>query len=232
MTISDCYKNVIIGLLFSPLLQITVFCRPFEKNQERRGFSATQVLNLLKKYPNFQGAPLAKGDTPLHMAVRWGLCKEFSNLLNNPDINIHTVNDDGDTALHEAAIRGYKTFVEALLAKGAEINQQGYQNNTPLIFAAMHGKTNVVVLLLKNGANLNSKNDFGDTALHCAVKKGDALITEKLLEYNASLNEFNNDKQTPFDLAQDETIINILCDYCCYEDKNKKIKMEAVSPEY
>ena len=71
-----------------------------------------------------------------------------------------------------------------LLSKGAQIDAQDPQGNTPLIIAAGAGSMSGVEFLLKSGAAVNAKNAAGETALMFAKK---IHLKEKI--YNARLVE-------------------------------------------
>ena len=89
-----------------------------------------------------------------------------------------------------------------LIEKGADVNAQTENGDTPLIFAIMYKKYDVVNLLLENGAKktINAKGTEGKTALsraldNClrfAISKEDYLMIAKLLENGADINQSNN----------------------------------------
>ncbi|MFZ4877660.1 ankyrin repeat domain-containing protein [Janthinobacterium sp. Mn2066] len=130
----------------------------------------------------------------LVLAVRDDADKVFQVLLNTPGINLETPAANGNTALMLAAYRHKQALVEALLAKGAKVNQPGWTalhyaasagdlpimkilfdrqaavdarattNITPLMFAAREGQEEAVRLLLSWGADPSLKSDHGWTA--------------------------------------------------------------------
>jgi len=130
----------------------------------------------------------------LVLAVRDDADKVFQVLLNTPGINLETPASNGNTALMLAAYRHKQALVEALLAKGAKVNQPGWTalhyaasagdlpimkilfdrqavvdarattNITPLMFAAREGQEEAVKLLLSWGADPGLKSDHGWTA--------------------------------------------------------------------
>ena len=61
----------------------------------------------------------------------------------------------GDTPLHWAVQYGPAPVVEALLARGADIEAANKRNSTPLERALFNDTTDMVQLLLKGGANPN-----------------------------------------------------------------------------
>src|SRR5258705_106434 len=61
----------------------------------------------------------------------------------------------GDTALNLAAEFGHVPVVERLLAAGADLENLGGADKTPLMNAAFAGQVPVVQLLLEHGARIN-----------------------------------------------------------------------------
>ncbi|MCA1605301.1 MAG: ankyrin repeat domain-containing protein, partial [Acidobacteria bacterium] len=70
------------------------------------------------------------------------------------DINART--DFGSTALSRAASNGHIGTVEALIAKGADVNAS---KGAALKSAAGQGHLNVVQFLLDKGADVNAKDE-------------------------------------------------------------------------
>ncbi|RMH01006.1 MAG: hypothetical protein D6702_12560 [Planctomycetota bacterium] len=71
----------------------------------------------------------------------------------------------GTTPLQQAASRGDRAVVEALLAGGAGVDFAAADGTTPLIAAAFFGRAEVVRLLLARGADPARRNRRGDDAL-------------------------------------------------------------------
>jgi ankyrin repeat protein len=97
-------------------------------------------------------------------------------------------------AICEAARQGDLAAVQALVAAGADVNQQGPANRTPLHEAASYGHHDVVKWLLSKGAKVNAKSlavrgeDAKATPLHRAVDRGHASVTALLLAHGANPN--------------------------------------------
>lgn len=92
-----------------------------------------------------------KGDTALHVAVRWGNMNLVLNLLaSGASVNIW--NNNSHTPLHVAALTGNKDAVLTLRKYDADIDAQNGRC-TPLYAAAQMGKKDMVLFLLKQGAN-------------------------------------------------------------------------------
>jgi len=78
-------------------------------------------------------------------AVRFVLTK-------NPKL-LNAENEDGWTALHMAAYKGYKDMVEFLLAKGAKVtSREDHFGQTPLHDAAQYGHKDIAEMLIEHGA--------------------------------------------------------------------------------
>ncbi len=90
-----------------------------------------------------------------------------------------------DARLFKAAQQGDVAAVQALLARGANLNARDETNGTVLKMAAMYGKTEVVRFLLGKGADANTKDKFGATAL---MVSGNTDIARLLIERGADVN--------------------------------------------
>jgi ankyrin repeat protein len=91
-----------------------------------------------------------RGDTPLHVAIRWQNLNLALYLLGS-GASVDSGNKNGHTPLHVAASSGNKDAILTLLKYGADIDAEG-SRGTPLYVAAQRGKKDVVLLLLKKGA--------------------------------------------------------------------------------
>ncbi len=127
--------------------------------------------------------------------------KEVIELFIDSGVDVNVKDKDGNTALHEAAIKGYLDIVRWLIGNGADVNVENSDGgDTALHLAALHGHTDVVKVLIWNGADLNDKHN-GYTALHYAASCGYVEIVKDLLENGADLNAKDEDGCSAFDLA-------------------------------
>ena len=105
-----------------------------------------------------------------------------------------------DEALAAAGSTGDKAKIEALLAKGFDVNakieQKGRFHQTMLHEAAGYGTKEVIELLLAKGANINAKDGLGETPLHSAVNHRRKDIAELLLAKGADINAMDKEGRT------------------------------------
>jgi len=91
-------------------------------------------------------------------------------------------------SLLDAAKNGETGGVRKLLDRGANINQQGEYEYTPLIWAIEKGHADTAALLITRGADVNIRTASGYSALAAAVNKGQSSLTRLLLEKGADVN--------------------------------------------
>jgi ankyrin repeat protein len=107
---------------------------------------------------------------------------------NGANVNARTATDDngfGDSALILASQRGHLRTVEALLSRGARVNQVNRFGETALMLASLAGHAEIVRVLLQNGANPNARDVDGATALIVAANDYD--LAKTLVDSGADL---------------------------------------------
>jgi len=120
-------------------------------------------------------------------AIRESKGDEVTKLLDKPGTVIINTRDrqTGESALHIVAKRGDTTYVNYLLARGADPNAKDGQGNTPLLVAVNSGASGVIDLLVRGGANVNLGNGSGETPLIRAVQRRDLSLVRTLLAASA-----------------------------------------------
>jgi ankyrin repeat protein len=103
--------------------------------------------------------------------------------------------------LTNAAWRGDVSAVQALLAKGADVNMKAAGGMTALMSAAHEGRFAVVQALLAKGADVNASRDDGVTALMLASLPGFLDVVQALLASGADVNAKSNIGLTPLEMA-------------------------------
>jgi uncharacterized protein len=136
-------------------------------------------------FPNCRG-PRGVGEMILEYAVYWSplaFIKKLLELRANPNYD--------DPAGFPSLIAALSTnrpdklaVIELLLAFGADIQQRGVNDWTPLHWAAAHGDLAAVTLLLAHGAHPNARSSIDDheTPLEEAERAGHAEVVKILRE--------------------------------------------------
>lgn len=140
-----------------------------------------------------------RGETGMMIALRENSMNVFEVLLNAPNIDLETKAKNGDTALMIACFKGNKRAVEALLAKGAEVNQPGW---TPLHYAAAIGNNDIVRILLDRSAYIDAESPNKTTPMMMAARGGHIYTVKLLLDEGADATLKNDLGMTAIDFAE------------------------------
>jgi len=107
----------------------------------------------------------------------------------------------GNTPLHEAAARGDRRGVEALLASGANIDARNTRGETALHRCALRGNRETTQTLIEGGAQVNARTHQGDTPLHLAAWSGIRENIAALVRAGANPGARNHNNETPGEVA-------------------------------
>ena len=143
-----------------------------------------QVAELLRRGmdPNTRDA---KGDPALVVALRGESHQAAAALVQARALEVNARNARGETALMMAALRGNLPAARALLARGGDVNHEGW---TPLHYAASSTSDDgaaMVALLLEHHAYIDATSPNGTTALMMAVRYGTAAAAQLLVREGA-----------------------------------------------
>ena len=112
------------------------------------------------------------GNTPLHQAVFNGQSETVRILLSTSDDMLNIPNDEGETPLIIACMKGNLTVAKLLIDAGADVNKALLNGNTPLHFAVWSGNKFVGRDLIGTNAQIDAQNENGETPLILAAKEG------------------------------------------------------------
>ncbi|MDC8785301.1 ankyrin repeat domain-containing protein [Roseateles koreensis] len=140
-----------------------------------------------------------RGRVALPTAIREDADKAFRSLLNDPRLNLAARNPSGETPLMLAAIKGRLDWVQALVKKGAPVNQDGW---TPLHYACSGPDNGVAQWLISQGADINSRSPNGSTPLMLAAGYGALDLTPVLLKAGADASLRNTQGLSATDFAR------------------------------
>ncbi|KAE8022652.1 hypothetical protein FH972_008435 [Carpinus fangiana] len=186
----------------------------------RSGSTTNFVEEILKMCPSLLRQANAKGETPLHIAARYGhddivevLIKYCAQTLHDQDLEkgiepvkkmLRMTNKEKDTALHEAVRYNHLKVVELLIKEDQDFS---YSTNdageTPLYLAAERGFKSVLFEILDKCKSPMHGGPLGKTALHAVVIQYDnADMVGRILEkYDGISREVDNKGWTPLHLA-------------------------------
>ncbi|KAK1148149.1 hypothetical protein N8T08_010791 [Aspergillus melleus] len=156
---------------------------------------------------------------PLHLAARAGNRDCLVQIMGQITFNMR--DENGQTALHHAAVMGHLDVIEVLLRKSMLIINRTDKNGcTALHLAASHGQEHVFDKLLAYGANINQQDNLGRTALHLAVINKRKGAVKALLALPLDISIKNNAQQTPLWIAAQESdidMVSLLLQYKYYD---------------
>lgn len=114
-----------------------------------------------------------------------------------------SVDRQGRTPAHYAAMDNDETRLRALAAAGDAVDVPDREGFTPLHFAALHHASEAAGALVESGVTIDSENIYGNTPLFVAVYnyEGDPTIIQLLREHGADPHHSNKSGQTPAGLA-------------------------------
>jgi uncharacterized protein len=142
------------------------------------------------------------GEPGLVLALREGSMRVFGALLAHPGTNLEAKAINGNTALMMAAFKHNRPAVEALLAKGAAVNQPGW---TALHYAAASGDDEIARILLGHGAQVDAVSPLKSgafTPLMMAAREGHGSTALLLLDHGAKAGLANSEGLTATQIAE------------------------------
>jgi ankyrin repeat protein len=100
----------------------------------------------------------------------------------NEDVN--SVNAQGQTALHIAAVKDLSDIAAVLLARGADVDKPDANGLSALHLAVQNNASHVIPVLVQYGANLFSKDKQGRSVLQTALQQNPELIPTLVTKKN------------------------------------------------
>lgn len=108
----------------------------------------------------------------------------------------------GETALHIVTNRRDLTWMQFLIAKGANVNVRDAKGMTPVVSAVNANFPEGVELLVDKGARLNDSNNAGETPLITAVHNRNIAVIRLLLKAGADPDRADNSGRSAKDYAR------------------------------
>ncbi|KAH8405153.1 hypothetical protein KR222_005442 [Zaprionus bogoriensis] len=140
----------------------------------------------------------------LHRATSKNENKVVFELLKCGYRNFDAKNQDGQTALHLAALHCNEDVLKLLLDAGVQVNSADSFGYQPLHYACRQKDASFIRTLIAAGANVEGRNiDNGYVPLHEAAKHGNLEAVQELLAAQAPLLPRTSSGEFPFDLAKE-----------------------------
>ena len=140
-----------------------------------------------------------KGRTGLGFALLNESMRAAEALAEDPRLDVNQLNTAGESALMIAALRGNLDWVKRLLARGAQVNHDGW---SALHYAASGPNPEVLELLIRQGANIEGRSPNGTTPLMMAARYGSEPNVDRLLAAKAEIRASNEQGLTAVDFAK------------------------------
>ena len=133
--------------------------------------------------------PDPQGAHALHLALAENNFKVVRVLLSSSQTRVDPRNKQDETPLMLAALKGDVSMVQALVARGADINKPGW---APLHYASTKGSVPIIRELLDKHAYIDAESPNGTTPLMMAAMYGTPEAVKTLLEAGADPTLKNN----------------------------------------
>ncbi|XP_064019019.1 ankyrin repeat and SOCS box protein 10 [Pogoniulus pusillus] len=161
--------------------------------------ASADCLRLLLAFGANPQAVSEDGYQPLHLCRSPDSIECVQQLLQHGACVNSRSEEEGDTALHIAARHGLAEHVRLLLRRGAELEAENQEGQTPLNAACaqphqpqdMDRYYQVCQLLVESGASINAADKDRQHPLHLACKNSNARVVELLLARGANVNVMN-----------------------------------------
>ncbi|WP_255592685.1 ankyrin repeat domain-containing protein [Marixanthomonas sp. SCSIO 43207] len=149
-----------------------------------------------------------EGNTPLHILAYRNKDEAIFNYFIKKGVDVNQVNDDGNTALINAAASSNLSIVTLLANKTKDINHTNKKGQSALTMAVENNTADVVSFLLKKGADASVVDENNNTLLFYTIQsysqsnEADFDKKLKILKQNGvSLSEVQEKENTLYHLA-------------------------------
>ena len=130
-----------------------------------------------------------EGDTCLTLASCFGRTETVRYLVGLLQVDVNHKDNDGSTALLQAADENHADVVEVLIDAGADVDVKDEAGLSPLLLACLSGARAVVKVLLKAGAYVCVADNKGNGCLMCASREHTETVRTLLCMPEVDMNQ-------------------------------------------
>eukprot|EP00051_Salpingoeca_urceolata_P011584 m.143926 g.143926 ORF g.143926 m.143926 type:complete len:1354 (-) comp17177_c1_seq1:132-4193(-) len=125
-----------------------------------------------------------EGLTAMYHACMHGSSIRCAEILLKDNVQLHVIDKNGWTELHQAARFGHVSLIRALLLYGANIDHRNYTGNSALHICAAWDQAEAAEVLLKAGASTTVTNRLDETPLVTAKGAGSASVIKVMSNFD------------------------------------------------
>ena len=194
-------------------------------------YGHTQLVDILVN--QFHMNPMLRdenGDTCFHHAAFGGTESTVNFLITRTWCKnlVNYRNNDGQTPLHLASVKGSVSVVGMLVSLcEPDLKALDVMNEAPIHKAASRGYAEIVHILINHGCPDDYNNGNKQTALHLACNSGHSDVVRVVLtNHKAGLTVCDEHNNTPLDVAirnGKEKVISFLITYCDFDINAKYV---------
>ncbi|XP_019857708.1 PREDICTED: serine/threonine-protein kinase TNNI3K-like [Amphimedon queenslandica] len=159
------------------------------------------------------------GNNVSHFSSMLGHIRFIKHLVENHQLDLCAVNDEGMAPIHLACSNGRLNLIQYIIEhkpSSLELPHSKY-GHTPFLIAVYFNKLEVIKYLISKKCNLSATDDEGSGAVHISVERGHLNVLKYLIDNNyCNPNATNHQDRTPLHLAvladQFETIKYLMCE--------------------
>ena len=140
-----------------------------------------------------------KGQSALHLALRDGQLQVAEALWVRSDLDVNVLNAAQESPLMMAALKGRLDWAQRLLARGANVHQDGW---SPIHYAAASTEPRLASLLLERGAPIEAQSPNRTTPLMMAAGYGSEAMVDLFLARGADVQRRNDRELNAADFAR------------------------------
>ena len=180
------------------------------------GFGRTEVAEFLKQHgATSESAPskkaaVAAAPVSISSITNTEKLNAFQRQLVQAVDEMRRSPERGFTSLHDAAREGQVAAMQALLARGNDINARDELSWTPLHWAANAGQKTAVECLLDHKADINALTTGGDTPLMLAIYQQRGPVIQTLLDRKAAPDASTNRSGAALSAAAERELVPVV----------------------